>query len=57
LRLSSVALVIHDDEQVERVERRDLHSIHWSLLPTGDARGARKPAPGRRKVLLRSVSK
>src|SRR5262249_19771573 len=35
-----------DDERVQRVERRDLHRIHCSLLPTGDPRGARKPAPG-----------
>src|SRR5260370_7411701 len=41
-----VALVVHEDEEVQRVERRDLHSIHCSLLPTGDPRGARKQAPG-----------
>ena len=43
-----VALVVHDDEQVQHVERRDLDGIHCSLLPTGDPRGPRK----RRKVLL-----
>jgi hypothetical protein len=25
--------VVHDDEQVQRVERRDLHRIYRSLLP------------------------